>query len=551
MKITCQSCGAKYTVADEKVRGKTVKIRCKKCSSAIVVDGSVLDQPGRMDDEEDDGETRIYENPIVPESSGAKPAAEWTVTLSSGEQQPVSLAELMKLYSAGSITNDSYAWKEGMEDWKPLNEIAELAPILSQETAAAAPQASAPQEAAPQSGAGQGAALFGGESGGRVAARRAEARPKDQDLFGGPKPVAEDEGGQAASGSASIAPLPKPSLFTAERNENSVLFTLDALKATAPAGSAGAFAPQKRSPQESVVDLKKLASVAPPPPKKNDIDDLMNLGGGLDGMGGGASLAAPNFALEAPPEPPPPPAFSEPMPSASVGAPAQKSNGLVIALVGVIALLVVGGGIGGYVVLGRKAAAPATTAATTATAEAKPAATAAETAATANAAPAATPTEAPAATAAAAATETAKAAVGGPLPTAGGAAAGPAAAGKGKTPDSPKPDDKAAAAPPTPAPAETAAAGGGSAPFDRGAAVSALSGAASAAAGCKTADGPTGSGRVSVTFAPTGRVTTAVVEGAPFAGTSVGGCVASRFRGAKVPPFAGSPVTVHKSFSVQ
>ena len=40
MKITCQSCQAKYTIADEKVLGKIVKIRCKKCSSTIVVNGS-------------------------------------------------------------------------------------------------------------------------------------------------------------------------------------------------------------------------------------------------------------------------------------------------------------------------------------------------------------------------------------------------------------------------------------------------------------------------------------------------------------------------------
>ena len=40
MKITCQSCQAKYTIADDKVLGKIVKIRCKKCSSTIVVNGS-------------------------------------------------------------------------------------------------------------------------------------------------------------------------------------------------------------------------------------------------------------------------------------------------------------------------------------------------------------------------------------------------------------------------------------------------------------------------------------------------------------------------------
>src|ERR1022692_2953486 len=40
MKISCQSCQAKYTIADDKVLGKIVKIRCKKCGETIVVNGS-------------------------------------------------------------------------------------------------------------------------------------------------------------------------------------------------------------------------------------------------------------------------------------------------------------------------------------------------------------------------------------------------------------------------------------------------------------------------------------------------------------------------------
>ncbi len=86
--------------------------------------------------------------------------------------------------------------------------------------------------------------------------------------------------------------------------------------------------------------------------------------------------------------------------------------------------------------------------------------------------------------------------------------------------------------------------------FSRDAAVAALNGAAGRAAGCKQAGGPTGRGRVSVTFAPSGRATTAVV-GPPFAGTSVGSCAAAAFRSASVPPFSGGPVTVSKSFYIK
>jgi hypothetical protein len=86
--------------------------------------------------------------------------------------------------------------------------------------------------------------------------------------------------------------------------------------------------------------------------------------------------------------------------------------------------------------------------------------------------------------------------------------------------------------------------------FNTGAAKAALSASAAQASSCKRPGGPTGSGKAVVTFATSGRVTSANVAGAPFAGTSVGGCIASVFRRARVPAFSGAPVTVSKSFSI-
>lgn len=98
--------------------------------------------------------------------------------------------------------------------------------------------------------------------------------------------------------------------------------------------------------------------------------------------------------------------------------------------------------------------------------------------------------------------------------------------------------------------AEPAATGAGKA-FDRTAAMAALSAAADAARACKADEGPTGRGKIQVTFAPSGSVTSAIVEGPPFAGTPVGGCVASAFTGARVPPFDGAPVDITKSFDIE
>jgi len=83
--------------------------------------------------------------------------------------------------------------------------------------------------------------------------------------------------------------------------------------------------------------------------------------------------------------------------------------------------------------------------------------------------------------------------------------------------------------------------------FSREAAQSALEDAAALAATCRQEDTTAGAVRVAVTFVPSGQATVAVVESGVVRGTQVGSCVAAKFRTAKVPPFSGSKVTVHKT----
>jgi hypothetical protein len=87
--------------------------------------------------------------------------------------------------------------------------------------------------------------------------------------------------------------------------------------------------------------------------------------------------------------------------------------------------------------------------------------------------------------------------------------------------------------------------------FDRAAAGTALAKAAAAAAGCKQADDPAGGARVSITFAPSGHVTSARVTGQPFQGTRIGACIAATFHTVIVPPFSGDPVVITKDVNVR
>jgi predicted Zn finger-like uncharacterized protein len=45
MEVSCTSCPARFAVPDDKVRGRRVKMKCKRCGAPIVIDGTTLGAP--------------------------------------------------------------------------------------------------------------------------------------------------------------------------------------------------------------------------------------------------------------------------------------------------------------------------------------------------------------------------------------------------------------------------------------------------------------------------------------------------------------------------
>ncbi|MDX2055692.1 MAG: serine/threonine-protein kinase [Polyangiaceae bacterium] len=85
--------------------------------------------------------------------------------------------------------------------------------------------------------------------------------------------------------------------------------------------------------------------------------------------------------------------------------------------------------------------------------------------------------------------------------------------------------------------------------LNRGAATAALGAGAMRAAACSKPGGPSGTGQASVTFHPDGYIS-AVTVSAPFAGSSVSGCITAGFKQSRIPPFRGGPLTLTRSFRV-
>src|SRR5262245_14383979 len=128
MKIVCDNCSTKYSIADEKVRGKVFKIKCKKCSHIIVVkgqEGAAAEGapvgPGGFDQKE----TKVfdysgYDGSQASAGASAPGAAEavWHLVIDREQVGPLSPVELQQKWAAGEIDAETYAWREGFGDWQ-------------------------------------------------------------------------------------------------------------------------------------------------------------------------------------------------------------------------------------------------------------------------------------------------------------------------------------------------------------------------------------------------------------------------------------------------
>src|SRR5262249_27391759 len=109
MKIVCDSCGTKYSIADEKVRGKVFKIRCKKCSHIIVVRGT----------------NEAASAPAAAADGG------WHLVVDGEQVGPIPESEIRGKVERGEITGETYVWKEGFADWLKLSAVPDFAELFA------------------------------------------------------------------------------------------------------------------------------------------------------------------------------------------------------------------------------------------------------------------------------------------------------------------------------------------------------------------------------------------------------------------------------------
>jgi len=346
MKIVCESCQAKYSIADEKVAGKVFKIRCKKCSEVIVVHG----------------DQAVPEEAVAQPVMGDYPAdAIWHVVIDGEQQGPYVPEQIGELLANGQIDWEAYVWREGFDDWLPACDAQDLVDAIMGQAeqqpaqtdmgqfpdaaygAAAYAEPQAPV-IAPMMGEGPavGPAFMGDDpfadnGGGMFAAATVQESGPTGDLFSpgaGPSPF--DTEAESAMNDGLMASSPRVSAqqaMTGVRNENSVLFSLKNLQALAtgsgnPGGSTppaamGATSGYAAGEGSGLIDIRALASTTGvgQEDEVREKDELLTIGAKTGAFG---TLGSPMMA-----------------PSA-LGAEEGSRNKLILAILGGSAILAAG-----------------------------------------------------------------------------------------------------------------------------------------------------------------------------------------------------------------
>jgi predicted Zn finger-like uncharacterized protein len=240
MKIVCDNCATKYSIADEKVRGKVFKIRCKKCSHIIVVkggEGATVDASAPVGS--DSAETHAAE----------APADGWHVVINGEQVGPLSPAEIRGKVQAGELDGETYAWREGFGDWQKLAAIDDFRDLVP---AAPAPSADATKRSNSDDLFGNGADpgrnsgdLFGAPGGDLFSGGAAAPAAQSGGLFAQSEPAPSSKrsptpgfGAPAMNAASESAPESGSKAMTGARSENSVLFSLNNLQALASGGGS-------------------------------------------------------------------------------------------------------------------------------------------------------------------------------------------------------------------------------------------------------------------------------------------------------------------------
>lgn len=215
MKFLCERCKTKYSIGDERVRGKILKIRCRNCANIITVreeppaSALLSEELSRMGEGKSPpsaldkalgkalGAGGVAAAPTASEAlSASKPASKletWYVAVGQDQRGPMSLDKIVEQLGRMIKPAEALVWRDGLEDWVRADAVAELKDRIPR----------APMSKSPGSGAVSSSALKGdsGAVSSRLGAEpssKSTSRPAGSQSKMPPPPAAAGAGGGSA-----------------------------------------------------------------------------------------------------------------------------------------------------------------------------------------------------------------------------------------------------------------------------------------------------------------------------------------------------------------
>ena len=155
MNVTCDKCNKRYSIADDKVRGKSVKIRCKQCQNLISVQGPSALAVSAPAGVALGAPATATSSPWEEERTRAFPAmdthSQWFAMVKGKQLGPFDVRGLEGKVKTGELTLRTYLWKQGMGDWKRASDVPEVGPVFAGVSSAGATAPAAPSAERPSS----------------------------------------------------------------------------------------------------------------------------------------------------------------------------------------------------------------------------------------------------------------------------------------------------------------------------------------------------------------------------------------------------------------
>ncbi len=145
MKFVCDKCNTRYSIADERVHGRVLKIRCKACNNVITVReehvalppppsssgvaGDSLEDALNNFQQRDDEQTRVSMPP--PAAPAETSADDWYVSFDGEQEGPLPLQRALdRVRAERPRGKECFCWRGGFFVWLPVEDVPEFAPAL-------------------------------------------------------------------------------------------------------------------------------------------------------------------------------------------------------------------------------------------------------------------------------------------------------------------------------------------------------------------------------------------------------------------------------------